>query len=360
MTVHDPRFYRRTILGGALGFAESYLQREWTTDDLTDVLRFFGRNLAQTKRAEGPLSRFGRWMALAGHRFARNTRQGSRQNIHAHYDLGNEFFQTFLDDTMMYSSGIFADETSTLHDASLEKLDRICRKLQLKPGDRVIEIGTGWGGFALHAASRYGCRVTTTTISQEQFELAGRRVREAGLADRVAVLKSDYRDLTGQYDKLVSIEMIEAVGHEYLEAYFQKCSALLKPDGMLAIQAITIPPQRYDRYVKSVDFIQKYVFPGGCLPTVTRMLNALGQKTDLQVSELSDYAEHYAQTLAIWKDRFFERLDEVLGLGYDERFLRLWDYYLSYCEAGFRERLTGVVQLFANKPDCWIEPATIS
>lgn len=359
MTVHDPRFYRRTVFGGALGFAESYLQGEWTTNDLTAVLGFFAGNLSQSKRADGRLSRFGRWVARMGHNLAKNTRLGSKKNISAHYDLGNDFFKTFLDETMMYSSGIFAHSNSSLHEASVEKLDRICRKLDLKPTDHVIEIGTGWGGFALHAVSQYGCRVTTTTISQEQFDMARQRVREAGLEDRITILMEDYRDLTGQYDKLVSIEMIEAVGHEFLDGYFEKCSQLLKPDGMLAIQAITIPHQRYDRYIKSVDFIQKYIFPGGCLPSITRMNNAIGRRTDLQVAEIGDFAEHYANTLAIWKERFLHRLDDVLDLGYDERFLRLWDYYLSYCEAGFRDRLTGVVQMFAAKPDCRIEPSTI-
>jgi cyclopropane-fatty-acyl-phospholipid synthase len=359
MTVHNPRFYRRTVFGGALGFAESYLQGEWSTDDLTAVLQFFAGNMSQSKRADGTLSRFGRWVARMGHQFAKNTKLGSRKNISAHYDLGNDFFQTFLDDTMMYSSGIFADENVTLHAASVEKLDRICRKLDLQSTDHVIEIGTGWGGFALHAASQYGCRVTTTTISREQYEMATKRVQEAGLEDRITVLMEDYRDLTGQYDKLVSIEMIEAVGHEFLDGYFEKCSQLLKPNGMLAIQAITIPHQRYDSYIKSVDFIQKYIFPGGCLPSVTRMNDVLGRRTDLQIAEIADFSEHYAKTLALWKKRFFQRLDEVQKLGYDERFLRLWEYYLSYCEAAFRDRLTGVVQLFAAKPDCRIEPSTI-
>jgi len=359
ITVHNPQFYRRTVFGGALGFAESYLQGEWTTDDLTAVLQFFAGNLNQSKRAEGPLSRFGHWVARMGHRLSRNTRLGSRKNISAHYDLGNDFFQTFLDETMMYSSGIFPDENASLHEASVEKLDRLCRKLDLQSGDHVIEIGTGWGGFALHAASQYGCRVTTTTISQEQFDLATKRIAAAGLGDRVTVLMQDYRDLTGKFDKLVSIEMIEAVGHEFLETYFETCSRLLKPNGMLALQAITIPHQRYDRYIKSVDFIQKYIFPGGCLPSITRMNDVIGRRTDLQVSEIADFAEHYADTLAIWKERCFRRQDDILNLGYDERFLRLWEYYLSYCEAGFRDRLTGVVQMFAAKPECRLEPSTI-
>lgn len=359
MVVHNPRFYRRTVFGGALGFAESYLQGEWSTEDLTAVLQFFAGNLNHSKRADGPLSRFGRSLAYLGHQLARNTKLGSQKNISAHYDLGNDMFQTFLDETMMYSSGIFPHENASLHEASVEKLDRLCRKLDLKPTDHVIEIGTGWGGFALHAAREYGCRVTTTTISREQYEMATQRIREAGLENRVTVLMQDYRDLTGQFDKLVSIEMIEAVGHEFLDTYFEKCSELLKPDGMLAIQAITIPHQRYHRYLKSVDFIQKYIFPGGCLPSVMRMNDAIGSKTNLNITEIADFAEHYAETLALWKNRFFDRLEDVMELGYDERFVRLWEYYLSYCEAGFRDRLTGVVQLFAAKPDCRIEPATI-
>ncbi len=315
------------------------------------MLRFFCRNLAQTNRAEGLLSKLGGWAARWGHRLARNTRLGSRRNIRAHYDLGNDLFETFLDDTMMYSSGLFPEPNASLREASIEKLDRLCRGLRLVPSDHVIEIGTGWGGFALHAASQYGCRVTTTTISQRQYDYARQRVREAGLEHRVTVLQQDYRELRGRFDKLVSIEMIEAVGHEYLDAYFRKCGELLKPDGLLAIQAITMPPQRYRRYLRSVDFIQKYIFPGGCLPTINGMADALSRTTDMRLVEVADFAEHYAETLKLWKARFFDRLDDVRELGYDESFVRLWDYYLSYCEAGFRERLVGLVQLFAAKPD---------
>jgi cyclopropane-fatty-acyl-phospholipid synthase len=257
---------------------------------------------------------------------------------------------------MMYSSAVFPDEKSSLEDASLNKLDRICKKLHLTADDHLIEIGTGWGGLAIHAAKNYGCKVTTTTISKEQREFALKRIAEEGLQDKITVLFSDYRDLEGQYDKLVSIEMIEAVGHEYYRSYFEKCASLLKPDGLMLIQAITIPDQRYDMARKSVDFIQRYIFPGGCLPSVAVIADHVRNYTDLSIIGLEDITEHYARTLAAWRDRFTARLDHVSHQGFDDIFVRMWEFYLCYCEGGFRERSIGTAQIVFAKPGCRVVP----
>jgi cyclopropane-fatty-acyl-phospholipid synthase len=286
----------------------------------------------------------------------RNTRTGSKRNIADHYDLSNDFFAAMLDPTMTYSSGVFLTSTSTLAEASAEKYDRICRKLLLTPNDHVLEIGTGWGGFALHAAKHYGCQVTTTTISQEQHAFAATRIREALLEDRITLLSDDYRDLHGHYDKLVSIEMIEAVGEKFLPEYFSKCSELLKPEGMMLLQAITIPDFRYDRYRKSVDFIQRYVFPGGFLPSIGAIGDGISRSTDFRFFHAEDFGSHYARTLFLWRRNFWENIDKVRSLGFDERFIRTWHYYLCYCEAGFRERQIGVSQLLLAKPACRREP----
>lgn len=256
-----------------------------------------------------------------------------------------------LDETMTYSSGIFEHEDATLRQASLAKLDRMCRLLDLRPEDEVLEIGTGWGSFAIHAAGRYGCRVTTTTISDQQYEVAEKRIRLAGLTDRIRLLKCDYRDLTGQFDKLASIEMIEAVGPQYLDGFFAKCRSLLAPEGLMAIQAIVMNEQRYESYVRSSDFIQKYIFPGGSLPTPMTMSRAASRSTDMRVLKMDDFATHYAKTLACWRERFDERIGEVRRLGYDERFIRMWEYYLCYCEAAFAERYCGVVQMLLATGD---------
>ncbi len=345
--VANPRFHRRVSLGGSIGAAESYLDGDWSSPDLVGVVRLLLRNLETLGTLNGGLASLLRTAAVWGHRLAKNTKWGSRRNIAAHYDLGNDFFRLFLDSTLMYSSAIFADETTSLEQASVAKLDRICERLELGPGDHVVEIGTGWGGFALHAAGEYGCRVTTTTISAEQYDLARQRVADAGLEGRVTVLKQDYRDLRGMYDKLVSIEMIEAVGREYLETYFATCERLLRPGGRMLVQAITMPEQRFDVYARSVDFIQKYVFPGGFLPSVETMQRAVGRATSLRLLELADFGHDYARTLREWRVRFEERESDVRLLGFDDRFVRLWTYYLCYCEAAFLERAVGVAQF------CW-------
>lgn len=352
LKVHNPRFFRHAVLGGTLSIAESYLRGDWECDDLTALFRLFIRNMDTTEKLDSGLSRVTR----LGHRFYHwwhaNSRAGSRRNVHAHYDLGNSFFKLWLDETMAYSSGYFLSSTATLKDASVEKFDRVCRKLELSPSDHVLEIGSGWGGFAIHAVKNYGCRVTTTTISKEQFELASQRIAEAGVSDRVQILLKDYRDLTGQYDKLVSIEMIEAVGHRYFDTYFRKCGELLKPAGSFVIQAIVMPERDYGTYLKSTDFIQRYVFPGGCLASVGAMLHSAGRTTNLHLVHSENFAPHYAETLRRWRRTFYERLGEVRKLNYSERFIRLWNYYLCYSEAAFEERYTGVVQLQFDKPDC--------
>lgn len=353
VAVHDPRVYRRAAIGGTLGLAESYLAGEWDSDDLAAVIQLFVRDGVAASRFEQGLAAK---LANAARRIAGlrldNSRRGSRRNIAAHYDLGNEFYQLWLDETMAYSSAVFPARASTLREASMEKFDRVCRKLELRPGDEVVEIGGGWGGFALHAAANYGCRVTSTTISAAQYGHMRNAIQSAGLEDRITVLNQDYRDLSGTFDKLVSIEMIEAVGRRRLGDYFQQCSKLLRADGSMVVQAIVAPEQGYDRYLKSVDFFQRYIFPGGCLPSLGSMMNAIGRKTDLRVAHVEDFAPHYAETSRRWRQTFLARLDEVRALGATERFIRLWDFYLCTCEAVFEERAIGVVQIQFDKPRC--------
>jgi len=348
--VHRPRLFREALLGGTLAVAESYGRGDWDCDDLTELFRLFIRN----RESAGRLDRGLAWFASGAHRlwhwWRSNSRAGSRRNIRAHYDLGNAFFQLWLDDTLAYSSGIFPTQEASLREASVEKFDRVCRQLALQPTDHVLEIGGGWGGFALHAAAQYGCQVTTTTISLAQFDLARQRIDDAGLTDQITLLQQDYRDLSGQFDKLVSIEMIEAVGHRHLEEYFRRCSELLRPDGSLVLQAITMPERRYRQYLRSVDFIQRYIFPGGCLPSLGAILDAVGRSTDLRLVCAENFAPHYAETLRRWRRNFHARLDEVRRLGYSEEFIRLWDYYFSYCEAAFEERHIGLLQIRLDKP----------
>lgn len=348
--VHDSRFYRAVAFGGCLGAGESYIDGAWSCSDLTKLIQLFARNLRCSNQLGGVFESIISLARKASHRFNRNTKQGSRRNIAAHYDLSNDFYKLFLDDTMTYSSGVFDNEASTMREASIAKYDRLCQKLDLNESDHVLEIGTGWGGFSIHAAKQYGCRVTTTTISAEQHEYAKQRLQQEGLEDRVKLLRKDYRDLTGQFDKVVSIEMIEAVGHEYLPTYFRTCSERLKPNGLFAFQAITIPDQRYESYRRSVDFIQKYVFPGGFLPSVGALSKTIGKHTDMHWIHFEDFAEHYARTLECWRDRMFENVGEIRKLGMSDSFLRLWEFYLCYCEGGFREKQIGVAQILLQKP----------
>jgi cyclopropane-fatty-acyl-phospholipid synthase len=348
--VHDPRFYSDLAFGGSIGAGEAYMQGYWSVNDLTALVRILLQNRAVLDGMESGLARLTAPLQKALHWLNRNTRAGSRRNIAAHYDLGNDFFALFLDPTMMYSSAIFAQPNMSLEAAQLARLEHICRKLDLSPRDHLLEIGTGWGGMAIYAAQHYGCRVTTTTISQEQYKLASERVRAAGLEERVSVLLKDYRDLAGSYDKLVSIEMIEAVGHDFYDAYFGKCAALLKPHGLMLLQAITIADQRYDAARRSVDFIQRYIFPGSCIPSITAMNASITRASDLKLAHLEDIGPHYATTLRLWRENFFRHIEAVRALGYPESFIRMWEFYLCYCEGGFEERALGDVHMLLAKP----------
>ena len=349
--VHDQRFYSDLAFGGTVAAGESYMQGFWSCSDLTTLVRIMVCNRHVMEAVEGSLSRFKAPLLRLGHWLNRNTHSGSRRNIEAHYDLGNEMFELFLDPTMMYSSAYYPKAEATLEEASVAKLQRICEKLQLDSSDHVIEIGTGWGGFAIYAASHFGCRVTTTTISREQHAMAQQRVAEAGLEDKITLLLKDYRDLSGQYDKLVSIEMIEAVGHQYLDTYFAKCSSLLKPEGIMLIQAITIADQHYDNAINSVDFIQRFIFPGGFIPSVSAIASSVKQSTDMRLFHLEDIGPHYATTLKHWRERFFENIEKVKALGYSDQFIRMWEFYLCYSEGGFLERVLGDAHLVFIKPE---------
>jgi cyclopropane-fatty-acyl-phospholipid synthase len=354
--VEDPRFYRTLALRGSLGGAEAYIDGHWQTDDLTAVVRILAVDQQALTGLDLGVTRLIRPSLALVHALRRNTRAGSRRNIAAHYDLGNDFFELFLDPTLTYSSGIFESEDVSMEQASIAKNERICRKLRIGPEDHVLEIGTGWGGFALHAASRHGCRVTTTTISRRQQELACRRVSEAGLADRIDVWLEDYRDLRGSYDKLVSIEMIEAVGHAHLERFFRTCGERLRHDGAMLLQAITIPDQDYRAHKRSVDFIKRYIFPGGELVSVGAANGAAARASDLRLSHLEDLTPHYAETLRRWRRRMYENLPRMRAMGLADRFLRMWEFYLCYCEGGFEERQIGVVQALFEKPGARREP----
>lgn len=345
LRVLDPEFYRCVAGNGSVGAGEAYMASLWRCDDLVALMRLLVRNRDLLDGMEGGVAKLGGMAMRALHALRRNTRDGSRRNISAHYDLGNPLFKLFLDDELMYSSAIFASAEDSLGTASLRKLARICEKLDLKPHDHLLEIGTGWGGMALYAAKNFGCRVTTTTISREQHALASERIAAAGLSDRVTLLLEDYRDLRGQYDKLVSVEMVEAIGHQYLDTYMAKCSSLLKDDGLALIQAITIEDHRYRQALHSVDFIKRHIFPGSFIPCVSVLIDAAARAGELRLLNLEDIGPSYARTLRHWRQRFLDRIEDVRALGYDERFERMWEFYLCYCEGGFTERSISVAQL---------------
>ncbi|MBE0444532.1 SAM-dependent methyltransferase [Psychrobacter sp. FME5] len=351
LMIYDSAVYRQLLLGGSIALADSYINGEWDTDDLTGLIRLAARNLAVLNKLESRFAGVSKAFEKAKHQLRKNDKSGSKSNILAHYDLGNDMYQRFLDDTMMYSSAVYKNTEATLAEAQQHKLALICQRLQLSADDHVIEIGTGWGGFAIYAATHYGCQITTTTISDAQYEEAQSRVKAAGLSDKITLLKQDYRELTGQYDKLVSIEMIEAVGHEYLPTFFAKCNSLLKPTGLMVLQAITFNDQNYQDYINSVDFIQTHIFPGGCLLSNQELNNQFTEQTDMVIKQLHDYGFDYAHTLRDWRAAFMGQREEIVALGYDETFIRLWDFYFCYCEGGFLERTIGVVQLTAVKPD---------
>jgi len=350
--VLHPQTYADAAFGGTVGGGEAYLRGLWRADDLTALIRLMLVNRDVMQSMEGGAALLTAPLRRSLHWLNRNSPDGSRRNIAAHYDLGNDLFALMLDETMAYSCAVFERDDATLHEAQLAKFERICRKLQLSPRDHLLEIGTGWGGFAIHAASRYGCRVTTTTISREQHDWAREKIAAAGVQDRVTLLLDDYRDLRGRYDKLVSIEMIEAVGARYLDTYTAQCARLLEPHGAMLLQAITIQDQLYEEALESVDFIQRFVFPGSFIPSVTAITDSVRRATDMKVFNLEDIGPHYATTLRRWRENFFAKLPEVRRLGYPDAFVRLWDYYLCYCEGGFLERQLGDVQMLLTKPRC--------
>lgn len=349
--VKNTQFYGEVVFGGSIGAGEAYMQGYFDCDNLTNLIRLMVRNQSLLDSIESGLARLTAPIQKWLHIINKNTQQGSRRNIAAHYDLGNEFFKLMLDPTMMYSSAIFETPEQSLEDASIAKLKSICEKLALKETDHLLEIGTGWGGFAIYATQNYGCKVTTTTISQQQYLMAVARVKQAGLENKIEILLTDYRDLNGSYDKLVSIEMIEAIGHQFYDTYFAKCSELLKPNGIMLLQAITIADQRYESAIRSVDFIQRYIFPGSCIPSVTAMIKSITKSTDLRLFDLQDIGPHYAKTLAMWRDNFFKSITQIRSMGYPETFIRMWDFYLCYCEGGFEERALGDVHMLLVKPE---------
>ncbi|MFQ3189464.1 MAG: cyclopropane-fatty-acyl-phospholipid synthase [Paraglaciecola sp.] len=342
--------YQSLLFGGSVASGETFAEGLWTTPDLTKVIRIFARNLPLLDSWEAKME----WLAFPirkiSHLANKNSASGSKKNIAAHYDLGNKLYTRFLDNSMMYSAAIYPSQNSTLAEAQLTKLTAICDKLQLIPEDHLVEIGTGWGGLAIFAAKNYGCKVTTTTISEEQYQYTQDLVNKEGLQHKITLLKKDYRLLEGKYDKLVSIEMIEAVGKEYLPTFFKKCSSLLKNEGLMVLQAITISDHRFDSYSKSVDFIQKHIFPGGFLPSQLLINQHLRKHTDLMIRDLQDIGLDYARTLRDWHHKLLENKEPLAKDGYDDRFMNMWRYYFSYCEGGFLERTISTVQLVISKP----------
>lgn len=348
--VHGPGLYRSLAAGGIVGASESFVRGEWSCDDLASLVRLVLRNPALSDGLDSGLARVAGWPRRLRHARRRNHRAGSRRNIRAHYDLGNDFYEGFLDPTLTYSCGVFERPDATMEEASRAKYERMVRKLAIGSRDHVLEIGTGWGGFALHAAARTGCRITTTTLSRAQHERARERVAAAGLEDRVTVLLEDYRDLRGTYDKVVSIEMVEAVGHEYLGRFFETVCARLAPDGLMGLQAIVIGDRHYERARRTVDFIKAHVFPGGSLPSVAVVAEHLARRTDLRTLHLEDLTPHYAETLRRWRAGFRAARPALRARGYGDALLRLWEFYLGYCEGGFEERHIGLAQWVAARP----------
>jgi cyclopropane-fatty-acyl-phospholipid synthase len=349
IVVHDERFFERALFGGDVALGEAWMDGEWSSPDLVAVVRLAVRNLARMESQNSLFSALSRGFDAVRHRLRGNSEAGSRRNIEAHYDLSNDFFRLFLDPSMMYSCAFYENAGDSLETAQFQKLDRICRKLRLGPDDHVLEIGTGWGGFALHAVRHYGCRVTTTTISRRQYEFAGELFRARDEGQRIQLLEQDYRTLTGQYDKIVSIEMFEAVGLQYYDQFFGVCDRLLRPEGSMLMQAITMNEQSFPAYHRRSDWIQKYIFPGSELASVSEILRSLARVTSLGLFHAEDIGAHYARTLAAWRKAFQGAVDDVRKLGFDSRFMRMWDYYLAYCEGAFLERHIGDFQLLLTK-----------
>jgi cyclopropane-fatty-acyl-phospholipid synthase len=349
VTVNDRRFYR-ALLRGSLGVGDAYTEHWFDCDELPELARLAALNMPALDRWRRGARPMVAVPQAAARWWQRNTPQRARRNVAAHYDLGNDLFALMLDETMMYSCAIFDEPAISLHEAQLAKLDRICVKLDLRPSDHVLEIGTGWGGFAIHAASRFGCRVTTTTISAEQHALAAERVRAAGVGDRITLLLKDYRELDGTFDKLVSIEMIEAVGWQYFDTFFQRCASLLTPEGSMLLQAITIDERAYDVEKAKRSFANTHVFPGGCLPSLGAISRSVARVTDLRPIQVEDITAHYVHTLRCWRENFLASIERVRSLGYDGRFQRTWELYLAYCEGGFGGGRINDIQLLLGKP----------
>jgi cyclopropane-fatty-acyl-phospholipid synthase len=349
LDVHDDRFFRRAVVGGDTGIGEAYMDGDWTAPDPVSLIRLAIRNLEQLEDRNSFFSSIGRFLDVVRHRLRKNTIDGSRRNIHAHYDLGNEFFRLFLDRNLVYSCAWYETAEDSLETAQIRKLDRICRKLDLQPQDRLLEIGTGWGAFALHAARNYGCQVTTTTISRQQYEYARERFDSSDAGRRIEIRLEDYRRLSGRFDKIVSIEMFEAVGFEHYDDFFRACDRLLESDGSMLLQTITMNERKFPRYRKQSDWIQKYIFPGAQLASVRGILDSLARATRLSLFHAEDMGAHYARTLAAWRKRFLDSIAEVKALGFDDRFLRMWDYYLAFCEGAFLERHISDSQLLLTK-----------
>jgi cyclopropane-fatty-acyl-phospholipid synthase len=349
INIHDISVYQDFVKGGSIGVAEAFIDGKWSSPDLTAVIRIFAKAQQQTDELDQQKSWLNKIKNLVFHWQNRNNQSGSKRNILAHYDLGNELYTRFLDPEMMYSSAIYPTKVATLAEAQLHKLETICQKLELTSNDHLLEIGTGWGGLAIYAAQNYGCKVTTTTISDAQFDYANERVNQLGLTDKITLLKKDYRELTGTFDKVVSVEMIEAVGFEFLPSFFRQCNNRLKTGGKLLIQSITIADQRFDSYKSNVDFIQRYIFPGGFLPSITVLSQHVTNHSSMTIESLNDIGLDYAQTLADWRTGFLNTWTELTEFGYDEKFKRLWLYYFAYCEGAFLERSTSAVHLVARK-----------
>ena len=347
--IHDMSVYKDFVKGGSIGVAEAFIAGKWSSPNLTNVIRIFAKAQQQTDKLESKKSFFNKIKNAITHWQNRNTQSGSKKNILAHYDLGNELYTRFLDPQMMYSSAIYPSPTTSLEYAQLYKLKTICERLSLTEDDHLLEIGTGWGGLAIYAAQNFGCKVTTTTISDAQYEYAEQRVKELNLEGKITLLKKDYRDLTGTYDKVVSIEMIEAVGYEFLPSFFEQCNDRLKEGGKLLIQSITIADQRFEHYKNNVDFIQRYIFPGGFLPSVNVLSEQLTESSEMVIEGLHDIGLDYAKTLADWRSSFLDSWTELTQFGYDEQFKRLWLYYFAYCEGAFLERSISTVHLVARK-----------
>lgn len=357
-TIHiqDSNFFKRCVLYGDIGFGESYTDGEWDTPNITNVIKWFLLNVDNAPTASGSMSRnltlnVFKIANKLNHLKRSNSLKGSKRNISEHYDLNNEFFALFLDDTMTYSSAYFKKEGMTLKEAQLAKYDRLCKQLKLQPSDHVLEIGSGWGGNAIYMAKKYGCKVTTLTISEEQYKLAKERIEKENLSDQIDVLIKDYRHMHGKFDKIVSIEMLEAVGAEFYNTYFKKCSSLLKKDGIFALQVITCPDSRFESLKNGVDWIQKHIFPGSLLPSVAEINKAINATCDFTLVDLKDIGLDYAHTLAIWHQQFNKNIEQVKIIGFDEYFIRKWNYYLCYCEAAFAMRNINVMQLVYTRPN---------